>query len=124
LRPRAPLLGAVAPKYRNPENPAETFAGRGLKPRWLTGGDQVRQESRGVSYCWFGTESERPKKRQRREHESQTRQGRGLLSDHAVARWANSPQPEEEGTVLCRGIEGQGLAKLYSRPLPYLSAAA
>ena len=28
--------GAVAPKYRNPDNPAETWAGRGLKPRWLT----------------------------------------------------------------------------------------
>jgi DNA-binding protein H-NS len=27
--------GAVAPKFRNPENPAETWAGRGLKPRWL-----------------------------------------------------------------------------------------
>jgi DNA-binding protein H-NS len=25
----------VAPKYRNPDNPAETWAGRGLKPRWL-----------------------------------------------------------------------------------------
>jgi DNA-binding protein H-NS len=30
-------MGPVAPKYRNPENPAETWAGRGLKPRWLTG---------------------------------------------------------------------------------------
>jgi DNA-binding protein H-NS len=28
--------GKVAPKYRNPENPKETWAGRGLKPRWLT----------------------------------------------------------------------------------------
>jgi DNA-binding protein H-NS len=28
--------GAVAAKYRNPDNPAETWAGRGLKPRWLT----------------------------------------------------------------------------------------
>jgi len=28
--------GTIAPKYRNPENPAETWAGRGLKPRWLT----------------------------------------------------------------------------------------
>ena len=28
--------GTVAPKYRNPENPSETWAGRGLKPRWLT----------------------------------------------------------------------------------------
>jgi DNA-binding protein H-NS len=27
--------GAVAPKYRNPQNHAETWAGRGLKPRWL-----------------------------------------------------------------------------------------
>ena len=27
--------GPVAPKYRNPENLAETWAGRGLKPRWL-----------------------------------------------------------------------------------------
>ena len=27
---------AVAPKYRNPQNPAETWTGRGRKPRWLT----------------------------------------------------------------------------------------
>jgi DNA-binding protein H-NS len=37
--------GAVAPKYRNPENPKETWAGRGLKPRWLVaamkGGKQL-----------------------------------------------------------------------------------
>lgn len=24
----------VKPKYRNPDNPAQTWAGRGLKPRW------------------------------------------------------------------------------------------
>src|SRR6267143_3134637 len=29
------VRGKVAPKYRNPENPGETWAGRGLKPRWL-----------------------------------------------------------------------------------------
>jgi DNA-binding protein H-NS len=28
--------GVVAPKYRNPDNPTETWAGRGLKPRWMT----------------------------------------------------------------------------------------
>ena len=28
-------LGKVAPKYRNPANPAETWAGRGQQPRWL-----------------------------------------------------------------------------------------
>jgi DNA-binding protein H-NS len=26
---------AVAPKYRNPKDPSETWAGRGLRPRWL-----------------------------------------------------------------------------------------
>jgi DNA-binding protein H-NS len=29
------VRGKVAPKYRNPENPTETWAGRGLRPRWL-----------------------------------------------------------------------------------------
>jgi DNA-binding protein H-NS len=33
---RGGARGPVAPKYRNLENPAETWAGRGLKPRWLT----------------------------------------------------------------------------------------
>jgi DNA-binding protein H-NS len=32
---RPGLRGPVAPKYRNPQNPSETWAGRGLKPRWL-----------------------------------------------------------------------------------------
>jgi DNA-binding protein H-NS len=25
----------IAPKYSNPENPSETWAGRGVRPRWL-----------------------------------------------------------------------------------------
>ena len=29
------VRGPVAPKYRNPENPSETWAGRGLTPLWL-----------------------------------------------------------------------------------------
>ena len=33
---RGGVRGKVEPKYRNPENPAETWAGRGLKPRWVT----------------------------------------------------------------------------------------
>lgn len=28
-------LGKVAPKYRNPANPKDTWAGRGKQPRWL-----------------------------------------------------------------------------------------
>jgi len=33
---RGSSRGRVAAKYRNPQNPSETWAGRGLKPRWLT----------------------------------------------------------------------------------------
>ena len=33
---RGALRGKVEPIYRNPANPAETWAGRGLRPRWLT----------------------------------------------------------------------------------------
>ena len=29
-------LGKVAPKYRNPDNPSETWAGRGQQPKWLS----------------------------------------------------------------------------------------
>jgi len=28
-------LGKAAPKYRNPTNPNETWAGRGRQPRWM-----------------------------------------------------------------------------------------
>ncbi len=31
-----PSRAAVQPKYRNPNNPEETWSGRGRKPRWLT----------------------------------------------------------------------------------------
>lgn len=37
--PRKPSKQAgkkVAPKYRNPANPKETWAGRGQQPRWLS----------------------------------------------------------------------------------------
>lgn len=33
---RGPKAGTVVPaKYKNPENPEETWTGRGRKPRWL-----------------------------------------------------------------------------------------
>jgi DNA-binding protein H-NS len=34
-RGRGGRRGPVAPKYRNPKDPSLTWAGRGLKPRWL-----------------------------------------------------------------------------------------
>ena len=41
-------LGKVAPKYRNPENPKETWSGRGMQPRWL-----AQQVKRGKSAADF-----------------------------------------------------------------------
>jgi DNA-binding protein H-NS len=32
----SPKKGQARPKYRNPAEPFETWAGRGMKPRWLT----------------------------------------------------------------------------------------
>ena len=29
--------GKVPPKYRNPDNPAQTWSGRGMQPRWMAG---------------------------------------------------------------------------------------
>jgi DNA-binding protein H-NS len=62
--------GAVAPKYRNPDNPAETWAGRGLKPRWLTAAIKSgkKVEDFRFSYYRFGSiEGERPQKSQWRD---------------------------------------------------------
>ena len=39
-RPYPPVL----PKYRNPKNPAETWSGRGIQPRWL--GPELRAGKR------------------------------------------------------------------------------
>src|ERR1700740_2443418 len=36
IRPDARPSPPVLPKFRNPDRPAETWAGRGKKPRWLT----------------------------------------------------------------------------------------
>ena len=46
---QAPVSGrrpypAVAPKYRNPDQPSETWAGRGKQPRWLI--EQLRSGRR------------------------------------------------------------------------------
>jgi DNA-binding protein H-NS len=34
-RPKGKSTGKVAPKYRNPADPSQTWAGRGQPPRWL-----------------------------------------------------------------------------------------
>ena len=34
----------LRPKYRNPDNPGQTWAGRGLKPRWLVSAMKDRKK--------------------------------------------------------------------------------
>lgn len=33
---RGKSKSVVKPKYRNPQNPSQTWAGRGKRPRWMT----------------------------------------------------------------------------------------
>jgi DNA-binding protein H-NS len=53
--------GAVAPKYRNPENLDETWAGRGLKPRWLTAAIKEGKKLEDFSIA-TGAASKKPRK--------------------------------------------------------------
>ena len=56
----------VAPKYRNPENPCETWAGRGLRPRWLTaamkGGKKLEDFMIGGAAKAAAAQKDAPKK--------------------------------------------------------------
>ena len=53
--------GAVAPKYRNTANPDETWAGRGLKPRWLTAAIKEGKKLEDFSIA-TGAASKKPRK--------------------------------------------------------------
>jgi DNA-binding protein H-NS len=111
---RGGRMGSVAPKYRNPENPTETWAGRGLKPRWLTaaikGGKKL--EDFAIAPGTAASKANGRKKAGGAAAKAKGRQSRRVpnlrLSDHAAARPASTPLPEEEGTALCAGIEREG----------------
>jgi H-NS histone C-terminal domain len=54
-RARGGLLEGPAPRYRNPENPAETWSGRGPQPSWV---EALR--ARGVRLEALSIEDDRP----------------------------------------------------------------
>jgi DNA-binding protein H-NS len=60
--------GAVAPKYRNPENSAETWAGRGLKPGWLVAAIKggKKQEDFAIDGPAKGSPAKKARKRKTR----------------------------------------------------------
>jgi len=54
-RARGGLLEGPSPRYRNPENPAETWSGRGPQPSWV---EALR--ARGVRLEALAIEDDRP----------------------------------------------------------------
>jgi DNA-binding protein H-NS len=63
---RGGLRGTVAPKYRNPANPEETWAGRGLKPRWLAAALKSGKKLEDFSIAAPGKKIRVPKKTRRK----------------------------------------------------------
>ena len=61
---RGGARGSVAPKYRNPENPTETWAGRGLAPKWMAAALNVgkKREDFLIAGASKGSAVKRPKK--------------------------------------------------------------
>jgi DNA-binding protein H-NS len=59
---RGGVRGPVAPKYRNPANPGETWAGRGLKPRWLAAALKSGKKLEHFSIAASGKKIQVPKK--------------------------------------------------------------
>jgi DNA-binding protein H-NS len=57
------VRGKVAPKYRNPENPSETWAGRGLKPRWLAAAIKSGKKLDDFSISGAANGAKKPRKK-------------------------------------------------------------
>jgi DNA-binding protein H-NS len=74
---RGGARGKVAPKYRNPDNPSETWAGRGLKPRWLAAALKAGKKLEYFSIAEKGTKAAK----------------RGRKTTAKVARKASSKKP-------------------------------
>jgi DNA-binding protein H-NS len=63
---RGGVRGAVAPKYRNPDNSSETWAGRGLKPRWLTAAIKEGKKIEDFAIAAPGAKVAKPGKKTRK----------------------------------------------------------
>jgi DNA-binding protein H-NS len=58
--------GSVAAKYRNPENPSETWAGRGLRPRWLAAAIKSGKKIEDFAIAAPGSKGSRGKARKKK----------------------------------------------------------
>ena len=53
----------VLPKYQNPNEPSETWSGRGKQPRWLTAALKTGHTIEEFVISNFGVEKDRPRQR-------------------------------------------------------------
>jgi len=63
---RTGRMGPVAPKYRNPDNPSETWAGRGLKPRWLAAAIKEGKKIEDFAIAGAAAKATKPSKKMRK----------------------------------------------------------
>jgi DNA-binding protein H-NS len=63
---RGGARGSVAPKYRNPDNPSETWAGRGLKPRWLAAAIKEGKKIEDFAIAGAAAKAAKPSKKMRK----------------------------------------------------------
>ena len=78
---RGAVRSKVAPKYRNPDNPSETWAGRGLKPRWLAAAIKAGKKLEYFSIASTGKKA--PKKMRK----TKTKVARGVGT-----KWTRKPR--------------------------------
>ena len=63
---RGGARGVVAPKYRNPDNPNETWAGRGLRPRWLAAAIKGGKKLEDFAIVGIGATTAKPGRKPRK----------------------------------------------------------
>ena len=60
----SPKYAKIPPKYQNPDDPSETWAGRGKTPRWLAAA--LKKGRRREDFLIGGAYSEKPPRSRRR----------------------------------------------------------
>jgi DNA-binding protein H-NS len=90
--------GTVAPKYRNPDNPSETWAGRGLMPRWLAAAMKTGKRLEYFSIAAQGAKRKKVAKKTRKAAKPGKRQARRNVRARRAAPASTSPAPEAAPT--------------------------
>jgi DNA-binding protein H-NS len=87
---RSAARGKVAPKYRNPDNPSETWAGRGLKPRWLAAALKAGKKLEYFSIAESGNKAAK-KRRETKAKVARKASSKGLRKARAGVRSRRGP---------------------------------